>query len=53
MFTRTRTRIEAAAPFPPISIVRVGDALGDRTGVDIAVIDLPGIPVGRFRIGGG
>jgi hypothetical protein len=26
-------RIEAAAPFPPISIVRVAAALGDRTGV--------------------
>jgi hypothetical protein len=33
MFTRTRSRIEAAAPFPPISNVRVADALGDRTAV--------------------
>jgi hypothetical protein len=33
MFARTRARIEAAAPFPLVGIVRIADALGDRPGV--------------------
>jgi hypothetical protein len=36
-----RPRIEAAAPLPWLGIVRIADALGDRTGVEVAVIDLP------------
>jgi len=41
MLARIRSRIEATAPFPSASSVRVADALGDRTGMDVAVIDQP------------
>jgi hypothetical protein len=39
MLARIRSRIEATAPFPSVSSVRVADALGVRTGMDVAVID--------------
>jgi hypothetical protein len=45
MFTPTRSRIEAAAPFRPISIVRVADALGDRSGVDTPASPSMGSPL--------
>jgi hypothetical protein len=41
MLARIRARIEAAAPFPLRAVVRVAGALGDRAGVDVAVIDQP------------
>ena len=41
MFTPIRSRIEAAAPLPSLGIVRIADALGDRTGVDVTEEDLP------------
>ena len=41
MFARMRARIEAAAPFPLIGVVRIADALGGRTGMNIAEINLP------------
>jgi len=34
--TRFRSRIEAAAPLPSLGVVRIADALGDRTGMDVA-----------------
>ena len=37
----TKDRIEAAAPFPGLGIMRVADALNDRADVDIAIVDLP------------
>jgi len=53
MFTRTRTRIEAAAPFPPISIVRITDTLGDRNDMNIAEGKCASSYGGGLRIGGG
>ena len=41
MLARIRSRIEAAAPLPSLGIVRIADALGDRTGVDIAIKYVP------------
>jgi hypothetical protein len=41
MFARVRPRIEAAPPLPLLGVGRIADALGDRTGVDVAVIDQP------------
>jgi hypothetical protein len=59
VFARMRARIEAAAPFSRVGVVRVADALGDRPGVDIAVINLPalmpvvcGSAAGKFGHGG-
>ena len=37
MLARVRSRIEAAAPFPPVGTMRVADALGDRPGMDVAI----------------
>ena len=52
-FPRTRARIEAAAPFPLLGIVRVADALNDRAGVNIAVIDFPAFLPVRRRVRAG
>ncbi|SRR6266851_2688188 len=41
MFAWMRTRIETAAPFPWISIVRIADALGNRSDRNIAVVNVP------------
>jgi hypothetical protein len=41
MFTRIRAWIEAAAPLPLRGVVRIADALGDRPGVDVAIVDQP------------
>jgi len=41
MLARVRSRIEAAAPLPSLGIVRIADALGDRTGVDVAIKYVP------------
>jgi hypothetical protein len=38
---RIAARIEAAAPFPRLSVVRVARALRDRANVHIAIIDEP------------
>jgi hypothetical protein len=48
MFAGMRARIEPAVPFPWVGIVRIADALGDRTGVHIPVIDVPAFLAG-FR----
>jgi hypothetical protein len=41
MFTRMRTRIEPAVPFPLIDIARIAGALGNRAGMFIAEINVP------------
>ena len=41
MFTLLRARIEAAAPLPSIGVMRIADALGDGTDMNIAVINVP------------
>jgi hypothetical protein len=41
MFARTRSRIEAAVPFPRIGVVRIPDALGNRPDINIAVVNVP------------
>jgi hypothetical protein len=43
MSPRMRARIETAAPFPRIGVVRISDALGNRPDVNIAVIDVPAV----------
>lgn len=52
-FPRTRARIEAAAPFPLLGIVRVADALNDRADVDIAIVDVPAFLAGIGRSAAG
>lgn len=42
-FTRFRSRIEAASPFPLVCVMRVANAHGDRSGVNVAVINVPAI----------
>jgi hypothetical protein len=47
-----RSRIEAARPFPRVSVMRVAGAHGDGAGVNIAEIDVPAIgAVGRSAAG--
>jgi hypothetical protein len=41
MFPRVRARIEAAAPFPRIGVVRIADALGYSPDMNIAVMNVP------------
>ncbi len=41
MFTRMRTRIKTAAPFPRVGIVRIAAALGNRPDMNVAVINVP------------
>jgi hypothetical protein len=54
MFARMRSRIEAAIPLPRIFILRVADSDCDRTGLDIAVIDVPAfLAVDRRRVRAG
>jgi hypothetical protein len=48
MFAWKRTRIEAAAPFPRVLVVRVAIANSDRTDVHVAVVDVP--TVGPFGV---
>jgi hypothetical protein len=43
MLAGMRARIEAAAPIPRIGVVRIADALGNRTDMNIAVINVPAI----------
>ena len=43
MFAWMRARIEAAAPFPRIGIVRIADALGNRSDMNIAVVNVPAV----------
>ena len=43
MFPRMRARIEAAAPFPRIGVVRIPDAFGNRPDMNIAVVDVPAL----------
>jgi hypothetical protein len=43
MFTRTRSRIEAAVPFPLIGIVRISDALGNRPDMNVTEINVPAV----------
>jgi hypothetical protein len=43
MFAWMRTRIETAAPFPWISIVRIAGALGNRPDMNIAVINVSAV----------
>jgi hypothetical protein len=52
MFARMRSRIEAAAPFPRIGVVRIAGALGNRADMNIAVSKCAST-VGCVRIGGG
>ena len=54
MFARMRSRIEAAIPLPRIFILRVAASDCDRTGLDIAVIDVPAfLAVDRRRVRAG
>jgi hypothetical protein len=48
MFAWLRSRIESATPFPRIGVKRVADAPCNRSGVNIAVMDVPAI--GPFGI---
>jgi hypothetical protein len=41
MFTRMRTRIEAADPFPLIDIVRIADAHRNGLDMNIATVNVP------------
>jgi hypothetical protein len=45
MFPRMRARIEAAAPFPRMGVVRVAGALGNRADMNIAVVNVPAVAV--------
>jgi hypothetical protein len=42
-FTGARSWIEAANPFPLVSVMRVADALGDGTGLNVAIVNVPAI----------
>jgi hypothetical protein len=43
MFPRMRVRIEAAALFPRIGVMGISHALGNRPGVNIAVVNVPAV----------
>ena len=45
MFARMRSRIEAAAPFPRIGVVRIAGALGNRADMNIAVVNVRALSV--------
>jgi hypothetical protein len=45
MLARMRARIEAAAPFPRIGVVRIADAFGNRPDMNIAVVNVPALSV--------
>ena len=53
MFPRMRARIEAAAPFPRIGVVRIPDAFGNGADVHVTIVDVPAFLTGIDRSAAG
>jgi hypothetical protein len=53
MFARMRTRIEAATPFPGVSVKRVADASCDGADAHVTIIDVPAFLAGVSRSAAG
>jgi hypothetical protein len=52
-FTRTRARIETAAPFPRLGIVRIAGTLGDRADMHVTIVDQPVFLAMNWRLAAG